>query len=82
MQIFTIHDTKAETFMPPINFRNKGEALRAFTTTVNDEKTQFHAYPADYDLIHIGSYDTDTGIITPLQSHTVLSNGSELLNTK
>lgn len=76
MNLFTIHDSKAETFLPPINFRNKGEAIRAFETTVRDEKTQFHAYPADYTLIQIGEYDTDSGIVSP-QEHTILINGAE-----
>lgn len=81
MKIFTIHDTKAETFLPPINFRNNGEALRAFETTVNDDKTQFHAYPEDYNLIQIGSYDENTGILTT-DAHVRLANGTELIKTK
>lgn len=76
MKLFTIHDNKAETFLPPISFRNKGEAIRAFETTVRDPKTQFHAYPADYTLIQIGSYNVDSGIIEP-ETHTILIHGHE-----
>lgn len=78
-QIFAIQDTKAEAFLPPFYMRNKGEALRACETSVNEQgnkNNQIAAYPQDYVLCHLGSFDETTGIIsaTPPVIIETLSN--------
>lgn len=60
-KIFTIYDSKAEAFMQPFFMPTKGSAIRAFTDSVNDPKTQFYHHPADFTLLEIGEYDDQNG---------------------
>ena len=56
-QVFTVYDSKVEAFNTPFYFRTKGEAIRAFASTVNDSSSSLSAHPEDYTLFEIGSYD-------------------------
>jgi hypothetical protein len=80
MKLFTVHDSKAELFLNPMTFRNAGDALRAFETTVNDPQSQFHKFPDDFTLVEIASYDQDCGIIKPHDAHVILANASTFIN--
>ena len=35
-KVFSIYDTKAESYLPPFYFKTKAEAIRALETTVKD----------------------------------------------
>lgn len=80
-QIYSIFDSKAEAHLPPFFFRNDGECLRAFQSTVNDKENknnQIAAYPSDYTLIHLGTFNTLTGELTP-QPRRIVANATEYL---
>lgn len=62
--IFAIRDTKAEAYLQPFFSQTKGTAIRAFTDAVNDSKSQFSRYPADFVLFELGGWDDDTGSFT------------------
>lgn len=62
-KMFSVRDSKAETFHPPIYVKTHGEAERNFHATVNNEETTIGRYPDDYDLYYIGEYDDQTGKI-------------------
>lgn len=81
VQIFSIYDSKAEAFLPPFYMRNKGEALRAFESTVKDKENknnQIAAYPADYSLVLIGTLNQLSGEISPL-THQIIANATEFV---
>lgn len=65
---FSIRDSKAECFHPPFYKGTVGEAERDFITAARDEKSQLYLYPEDYDLFHVGSFDTTTGKFQPLDA--------------
>lgn len=65
LELFSVYDSKAHIFNAPMFLRSKGEALRTFTDTANDPKSQIAKHPEDYSLHHIGSYDDNTGVVTP-----------------
>lgn len=77
MKIFSVHDSKAEAYLAPIYFRTKGEAIRAFETTCQDETSQFHKYPSDFTLVELGEFNETTSAITPLIAPLHLSHASE-----
>lgn len=77
MKIFSVHDSKAEAYLPPIYFKTAGEAIRAFETTVKDPKTQMHNYPQDFTLVELGDYDERTAKISMLAQPKILGNASE-----
>jgi len=78
--IFSVHDSKAQAYLPPFYMRTKGEALRAFETTVKDTNTQFNKYPSDYTLVELGSFDEATGVIETWDKPIILENASVYLS--
>lgn len=76
--IFTVYDTKAETFMPPFFVPAIGLATRTFSDCINSNEHHFAKHPADYTLFKLGSFDTDTCHFD-LKDKISLGNGVEFL---
>jgi hypothetical protein len=68
LKMFSIRDQKCEIFNTPFFQKTHGEAERSFTTAVNDNKTQFNAFPEDYDLYYLGEYDDNLGTFKPVDT--------------
>lgn len=67
-KIYSIRDSKAEYFTQPFFKKTHGEAERDFTQLVNDEKSNLHAFPEDFDLYYLGDYDTSSGKMIPIDT--------------
>ncbi len=78
-QIYTVHDVKGETFMPPFFVPSRGLAIRAFEDCINSEDHHFGKHPADYTLFSLGIFDTDSGEFD-LTDRLSVGNGIEFLN--
>lgn len=64
--IITVKDNAVEAFQPVSNVRAKGEAIRSFIDAINNpQNKQLHDHPEDFDLYTVGTYDDQTGNITP-----------------
>lgn len=74
MKIFTVHDSKADYYLPPFFSRSHGEAMRSFETAINKPDHDFYKHFTDFTLFEIGSYDDQTGVITPIEKKS-LGNG-------
>ena len=61
LRMFSVHDQKAEVFLPPFFVPTKGIATRAFADCINSETHQFGKHPADYTLFYMGDFDDNTG---------------------
>jgi len=61
-EMFAIYDSKAEMFSDPFFRRTKGEALRDFAATCNDDKSKVHHNPEDFTLFYIAQYDDNKGM--------------------
>ncbi len=59
--VFSVFDKKAEAFMAPFTFAAQGQAIRAFSDTVNDGKSGLFLHPEDYDLYALGMFDQGSG---------------------
>lgn len=77
---FTVHDQKAETFMPPFFVPSRGLAIRAFEDCINSEDHHFGKHPADYTLFYLGNFDTDTGSFLTDEAKHPIGNGVEFIN--
>lgn len=62
-KIFTIYDLKANCYLPILQFRSTGEALRAFESSCKDVNHQFNKYASDFTLFEIGEYDDESASI-------------------
>nr|WAE43877.1 MAG: nonstructural protein [Microviridae sp.] len=69
VKVFGIYDSKAEAYLQPFFMKSAGEAIRAITDLVNDDKHNFGKYSADYTLFQLGSFDDATAkfdmLLTP-----------------
>jgi len=63
--IYAIKDLAVQAFNVPFTARAKGEALRSFIDEVNNQESQLHKHPEDYELHHIADFDDQTGEIIP-----------------
>ncbi len=75
MNIYTIYDSKAQTYIQPFYAVNNGVAIRLFQTAAMDEKHDFHRHGADYTLFHIAIWEEKTGTIAQNETHENLGNG-------
>lgn len=65
-KMFTVYDSKLEAYLQPFFMASKGQAIRAFTDSVNDTTTQFNKHPEDFTLFEIGEYDDSKGQVSNL----------------
>lgn len=59
--MFSIHDSKANSFITPFFSPTEGVAKRSVKHAVNSPDTDFGRFPADYTLFHVGYFETDQG---------------------
>lgn len=73
--LYSIYDRKAQYYLPPFNSRSEAEAVRTFTEAVMTSETPISQYPADFDLVQIGSMDLDSGAVGGLDHIKIVING-------
>lgn len=78
LQMFTVHDTKAEAYLQPFFSQSRGAAIRSFDDAVNGGNEQFSRHAADYNLFHIGTWNPLTGMIETFPPIS-LGNGLDFL---
>lgn len=61
LMICSIFDAKVGVYSPPMLYKTKGEAIRAFTDAVNDPQLPFKRHPEDYRLFYMGDWEDTTG---------------------
>jgi len=76
-KVFTVHDIKAEAYLPPFFFPTAAMAHRAFTQAVNSTDHQFAATPEDFTLLEIGEFDDETGELKR-DDHRPIAKGLEV----
>lgn len=70
LQAYAIKDIQSQLFTNPHFMTNETIALRAFEGACRNPETNFHKYPQDFSLYHVGDYDIVTAkmeAITPKQ---------------
>lgn len=77
MEVYAIKD-RLTGFLSPVIENNENVAIRMFTELVNDPNTNIHRTPRDYDLYHLGKFDTETGAISG-SAPRLLVSGSEVI---
>jgi len=63
-KIYSVYDSKAETYTPPFFQHREAMAIRTFTDCCNDKGHTFGMHPEDYTLFELGEYDDNNGSIT------------------
>lgn len=60
LQVFTVYDSKTETYFQPFYSQTMGAAMRSFEEACNDTEHQFYKYAEDFTLFKLGIYDDQT----------------------
>ena len=70
-KLYALLDHQAQHFLLPLSFTNDGDAIRWFTTLVNDESEnkQLPAkYPEQFTLYRLADYDDQMGLFGPREN--------------
>lgn len=80
LEIVTIKDAKSREFNRPAFESSVESALRSFGVLCSEDPARSlpAMYPADFDLWHIGTFDTATGKLEVLPSPVHLANGVDV----
>lgn len=76
-KMFTVYDSKAECYLQPFFFKARGEAIRSFTESCNDNKNQLCRHAGDFTLYELGEYDDHSADFLPLNNHVNLGKAIE-----
>jgi hypothetical protein len=63
MSIYAVRDAVAGAFATPFVMRSDAEAIRAFTSEVNNPASMLGMHATDYALYELGWYEDDVGLI-------------------
>lgn len=77
LKMFTVYDSKSETYFKPIFMLTKGEALRAWIDLANDPQTQFCKYPGDFTMFEIGEFNDQNATFSVYESKINLGTALE-----
>lgn len=80
MKLFTIHDSKAESYGQPMCFKTTAEAIRNFGSWCKDPESNLHKFATDYSLLEIGEYDESNGKITT-HDLRIIANAAEFIQS-
>ena len=78
-KLYTIYDSKAETYANPFLQRTNGEAMRNFADVCNQDDTQYHKHPEDFTLLEIGEWNAITGDIQLNETKNSLGRAQEFI---
>jgi len=73
LQVYSIYDSAVKAYQDPFYMHSEGQAIRAFSDTVNNEKSLVHSHPEDFVLFYLGTYDDQTGKFQPPADQTPVS---------
>lgn len=57
LKIYTVYDSKTESYLKPFFLLSPGEALRGFIDIANDKNTAIGLHPEDYTLFELGEWE-------------------------
>lgn len=65
-KLYTVYDKKAQNCLGIFPANNDLVAIRDFSQTCSykDEKNMINKFPEDYNLLCLGEFDEETGVIT------------------
>lgn len=82
LKIYSIRDSKTQTFNTPFYQKTHGEAERNFSKAVTDSKTTISQYPEDFDLYYLGEYNDNEGKHSPLDTPQHIAKGVQYSETQ
>lgn len=83
LQICAVYDKKAELYDTPFMVRSLADAVRGFQQAAKNEQSNIYNYPEDFKLVHLGTFNNQTGEIKTTKEQTLIEAKSLVVkNTK
>ena len=79
VKIYSIYDSKAESYAKPIFADRVGEVIRSFGDIANDKSHPIGKHPEDYSLYEIGEWDDDAGTVENTTPHKSLGKALDFV---
>lgn len=70
--VYSVRDARTGFLSPTVDI-NDQSAIRNFVHACMNVDSLFYTHASDYDLYKIATYDTDSGVITPMQLNPIYS---------
>lgn len=68
IKLFTVYDSKAESYDPPFFAKTTAEGMRSFEIGCNSPQTAMYQAPEDFTFFEIGEFELATGEIHPYKN--------------
>lgn len=82
LNVYSIFDVKAQCYSNPFFMPHNGQALRAFSDLVCDEKSSINKHPEDYILYRLAEYDDVSGVFVGLKGPEFIANAVDFIAKK
>lgn len=82
MKMLAVRDRAIDAFMNPFVVQALGQGIRSFSDEVNNSQSPMFSHPDDYDLYHIGDYDSDTGLVVACTPPRMIAIGKDVSSPK
>lgn len=76
--VYSMRDIKSD-FMAPTYSSNDAVAMRNFESAIEQSRDVLFTHRFDFQLFRIGSFDTDTGILTPEKLPVLIKDGKDVV---
>lgn len=73
LKAYSLRDLKADNFHAPFFVPSEAHARRLLSELIQNKNSEVGKYTADFILYHIGSLETETGALTPVNPSEVCS---------
>ena len=81
MKMFAVYDKAIEGFMTPFFLQAKGEAVRGFIDSM-DQDTPLAKHPEDFQLWYLGDFDPVSGEVTNDHGPEKIITGLDVIGNK
>nr|QJB18953.1 MAG: nonstructural protein [Microvirus sp.] len=78
--MFSVYDIQAQIFSAPFTSVSVETATRDFGRAVALSRGSTDKFPEDYQLFHIGGFDSETGSVYSLNQPALLVKGVDYLS--
>lgn len=79
MKVFSVFDKAVGAYTRPFCTPSAGAAMRAFEDDVANAESPVAKHPEDYSLFWLGSFDDNSGLLTPEEPPVCLINAHEVV---
>lgn len=77
--LYSICDVKTGIFYPPMEFTNRNDCMRGIGDDLRHRDTIMSRHPEDFNVHYVGTFDDETGVVTPNQVRAVSFTCASLL---